>query len=51
MCGTAWMKSAVGPAMPLSTAWAQNCFECSNCSKIDSARPIFTLPSGSRVGV
>lgn len=51
MCGTAWMNPAGSPAMPLATAWAQNCFECSNCSKIDRARPIFTLPSASRAGV
>jgi hypothetical protein len=43
------MKPA--PAMPVATAWAQNCLECANCSKIATARPMFTLPSGSRAGV
>lgn len=42
MCGTARMKSAAFATMPLATTKLQNCFECSNCSKICSARLMFT---------
>ena len=37
--------------MPLDTAQLQNCFECSNCSKIWMAWLTFTVPSSPWVGV
>ena len=42
MCGTAWMKFSGAPTTPSAAADPQNCFECSNCSKILSALPIGT---------